>query len=271
MGNFAYNQLDRLDTLQYLLVYPQRPLLTTKTIELVGFDKLGAGQNATVAVMSYSGYDIEDAIVMNKASLDRGFGRCMVRRRMACTLKKYPNRSQDRITAPPQTMPVPLSFRPSAAKTCPNLVRECIVIKYRVLHLKAAPNFDFEAAGDCDRLVLTKMPTHVCLLQERSGRFRLLEQDGICAVGEGIQNDDIYINKSSPKVTRNTGEPIKQLNAVLPDSAYTPTPQRYKGPVGETCVVDKVMLTTNDEDCPTFKVFQLTYSLPVETESATPN
>ena len=67
MGNVAYNQLNRLDTLLYLLVYPQRPLLTTKTIEFTGFDRLGAGQNATVAVMSYSGYDIEDAIVMNKA------------------------------------------------------------------------------------------------------------------------------------------------------------------------------------------------------------
>ncbi len=55
MGNVAYNQLNRMDTLLYLLVYPQRPLLTTKTIELVGYDKLGAGQNATVAVMSYSG------------------------------------------------------------------------------------------------------------------------------------------------------------------------------------------------------------------------
>lgn len=66
MGNIAYNQLSRLDTLLYLLVYPQRPLLTTKTIEFIGYDKLGAGQNATVAVMSYSGYDIEDAIVMNK-------------------------------------------------------------------------------------------------------------------------------------------------------------------------------------------------------------
>ena len=55
MGNVAYNQLQRMDTLLYLLCYPQRPLLTTRTIELVGFDKLGAGQNATVAVMSYSG------------------------------------------------------------------------------------------------------------------------------------------------------------------------------------------------------------------------
>ena len=58
MGNIAYNQLNRMDTLLYLLVYPQRPLLTTKTIQLVGFDKLGAGQNATVAVMSYSGMSL---------------------------------------------------------------------------------------------------------------------------------------------------------------------------------------------------------------------
>ncbi|CAI9107907.1 OLC1v1007389C1 [Oldenlandia corymbosa var. corymbosa] len=91
MGNIAYNQLTRMDTLMYLLVYPQKPLLTTRTIELVGYDKLGAGQNATVAVMSYSGYDIEDAIVMNKSSLDRGFGRCIARKRMAAMLQKYEN------------------------------------------------------------------------------------------------------------------------------------------------------------------------------------
>lgn len=39
-------------------------------------------------------YDIEDAIVMNKASLDRGFGRCLVLRKYGTSLKKYANRTQ---------------------------------------------------------------------------------------------------------------------------------------------------------------------------------
>ena len=59
MGNMGFNQNLRMDTLLYTLVSPMKPLVTTRTLEMVGFDKLGAGQNATVCVMSYSGYDIE--------------------------------------------------------------------------------------------------------------------------------------------------------------------------------------------------------------------
>lgn len=66
IGTIGYNQLNRIDTLLYLSVYPQQPMVKTKTIELVGYDRLPAGQNATVAVMSYSGYDIEDALILNK-------------------------------------------------------------------------------------------------------------------------------------------------------------------------------------------------------------
>ena len=56
-------------------------MVITKTIELTGYDQFPAGHNASIAVMSYSGYDIEDAVVVNKASLDRGFGRLLIYRR----------------------------------------------------------------------------------------------------------------------------------------------------------------------------------------------
>lgn len=109
IGAIGYNQLNRIDTLLYLSVYPQQPMVKTKTIELIGYDKLPAGQNATVAVMSYSGYDIEDALILNKvglfrvsarsrcaypcskASLDRGYGRCQVLRKNTTLIRKYPN------------------------------------------------------------------------------------------------------------------------------------------------------------------------------------
>ncbi|KAK3371297.1 hypothetical protein B0T24DRAFT_314663 [Lasiosphaeria ovina] len=97
VGAIAYNQFNRIDTLLYTLVYPQRPMVITKTIQLVHYDKLPAGQNATVAVMSYSGYDIEDALVLNKASCDRGFGRCQVFRKYTAELQKYPNGRRDRM------------------------------------------------------------------------------------------------------------------------------------------------------------------------------
>lgn len=87
----------------YNLVYPQAPIVKTKPIELINYDKLPAGQNAVIAVMSYSGFDIEDALVLNKASIDRGFGRCLVYRTTKCTLKKYQNvqkKFSDRINGP---------------------------------------------------------------------------------------------------------------------------------------------------------------------------
>ncbi|XP_070566303.1 DNA-directed RNA polymerase III subunit RPC2-like [Ptychodera flava] len=100
MGTIAYNQRHRIDTLMYLLVYPQAPLVKSKTIDLIQFDKLPAGQNAIVAVMSYSGYDIEDALVLNRASVDRGYGRCIVYRNQKCTLKRYANQTFDKVMGP---------------------------------------------------------------------------------------------------------------------------------------------------------------------------
>ncbi|GMK59707.1 hypothetical protein CspeluHIS016_0803130 [Cutaneotrichosporon spelunceum] len=101
IGAIAYNQLNRIDTLLYLMTYPQQPMVKTKTIELVGYDKLPAGQNATVAVMSYSGYDIEDALIVNRASADRGFGRCHVLKKQTIPLRSFPNGTSERLALPP--------------------------------------------------------------------------------------------------------------------------------------------------------------------------
>jgi DNA-directed RNA polymerase III subunit RPC2 len=40
IGAIGYNQLRRLDTLLYLMVYPQQPMVKTKSIELIGYDKV---------------------------------------------------------------------------------------------------------------------------------------------------------------------------------------------------------------------------------------
>jgi len=105
MGVIANNYQDRIDTILYLLHYPQRPLVKTRTLDLIGFAKLPAGHNATVAVMSYSGYDIEDALNMNRASLDRGFGRCSVFKKYLVPLKKHANGASDVCLPPPSAAP----------------------------------------------------------------------------------------------------------------------------------------------------------------------
>lgn len=40
IGAIGYNQLNRIETLIYLMVYPQQPMVKTKTIELIGYDKV---------------------------------------------------------------------------------------------------------------------------------------------------------------------------------------------------------------------------------------
>jgi DNA-directed RNA polymerase III subunit RPC2 len=100
IGTTAMNQYERFDSLLYTMIYPQKPMVKTRTLDLVNFDKVPGGQNASLCVMSYSGYDIEDAIVLNRGSIDRGFGRCMIVKKSGTVLKKYSNDTRDEARGP---------------------------------------------------------------------------------------------------------------------------------------------------------------------------
>jgi DNA-directed RNA polymerase III subunit RPC2 len=126
IGTTAMNQYERFDSLLYTMVYPQKPMVKTRTLDLVNFDKVPGGQNASLCVMSYSGYDIEDAIVLNRGSMDRGFGRCMVIKKSSTVLKKYSNDTRDEARGPAEADAFPQKEKDPRYKRQQHLDRDGI-------------------------------------------------------------------------------------------------------------------------------------------------
>ena len=100
VGVYALNFPIRFDMDVHLLHYPQKPLVETATVELSDFNTHPVGQNIIIAVASYNGYNMEDAIVINRGSVDRGFGRSSYYRIDTAEEIKYPGGLHDRITIP---------------------------------------------------------------------------------------------------------------------------------------------------------------------------
>jgi len=98
LGIYAGNFPVRLDTDVSILHYPQKPIVKSFTYDTLNI--YPAGQNLVVAIMTYEGYNLEDAIVLNKASADRGVGRSTYFRPYTSTELYYAGNLKDEICIP---------------------------------------------------------------------------------------------------------------------------------------------------------------------------
>jgi len=72
MGIYASNYALRLDTLAHILRYPQRPLVNTSFSKYFHGNKISNGINAIVCILTYTGYNQEDSVILSQSAVDRG-------------------------------------------------------------------------------------------------------------------------------------------------------------------------------------------------------
>jgi len=100
LGTYLTNFNVRYDTRGYVMYHPQQPIVQTSVYRALKLADKSAGQNAVVALTSYHGYNMADAIVVNKSAIDRGLARTVMFKTYETEERMYPGGQKDKIEIP---------------------------------------------------------------------------------------------------------------------------------------------------------------------------
>ena len=182
LGLYAANYLLRIDTDVSVLQYPQQPILRTFMHDISHYNQHPSGQNITIALMSYEGYNMQDSIVLNRGSIERGLARSFYFRPYVVEELRYSGGLVDEIGIP-----------------------------------------DKEVKG-----------------YRSEKEYKYLEDDGIIYPEAHVNDEDVWIGKTSPP--RFLGEMEEfSIAANIRRESSTTTKQ------GESGIVDFVIVTENEE------------------------
>jgi DNA-directed RNA polymerase subunit B' len=148
LGLYAENYVNRFDTRVYVMYYPQKPMVNTEAYRALHMERRAAGQNAIVALIAYKGYNLEDAIIINKGAVDRGFARVAMFRTYETEEIHYPGGHKDKIEIPDPSV---LGYRGEGAYSKLDedgiVVPEVFVSEREVLVGKTSPPRFLEETG----------------------------------------------------------------------------------------------------------------------------
>ena len=100
LGVASANFRLRPDTRAHVMHYPQRSIVGTRAMTSTKFDQRPGGQNFVVAIVSHHGYNMQDAVIINRASVERALGRSAFIRTYNAENKRFPGGQEERIEIP---------------------------------------------------------------------------------------------------------------------------------------------------------------------------
>ena len=88
MGLYVTNFRERMDKTAYLLNYGMRPLVDTRLMGMLNLHNMPSGNQVIVAIMTHSGFNQEDSILINEGSINRGLFQATIYHTKKMKIKK---------------------------------------------------------------------------------------------------------------------------------------------------------------------------------------